>query len=323
MLEYYGVSDGGNFEGANILHLPAGLDAEQPPQLDQARRALYAVRAERVWPDFDDKCLAAWNALAIAALADAGAVLGRDDYLDAARAAAAFVWDEMRGGDGHLLRSWKDGEAKLNAYLEDHAFLLEALLVLYESTFEVRWFDAARELAETMIERFSDRDRGGFFTTSNDQEKLIVRRKDVDDRPIPSGSSSAAFGLLRLAALTGESSYERQALSVFDLFARVATRHPHAVPHLLRAIDFHLAAVKEVALVAPAGGDGFGGLDAMVRAELRPHVVVAGAVEGAERPELMLGRSAVEGRAAAYVCESFSCRSPVTEPDELAHALDA
>ena len=145
----------------------------------------------------------------IAALAEAGAVLGRDDFLDAARTAADFVWTRMRDDEGRLLRTWKDGEAKLNAYLEDHAFLLEALLTLYEATFEVRWFDAARETADAMIERFADPEHGGFFTTSNDHEELIARRKDVDDHPIPSGNSSAAYGLLRLAKLTGEHRYDR------------------------------------------------------------------------------------------------------------------
>ena len=178
-------------------------------------------------------------------------MLGRDDYLDAARAAAEFVLDAMRDADGRLLRTWKDGEAKLNAYLEDHAYLLEALLTLYEATFEVRWFDAARETADAMIARFADPERGGFFTTSDDHEQLIARRKDVDDHPIPSGNSSAAFGLLRLAALTGERSYAERAESVFALFGRVAAAHPQAVAHLLRAIDFHLSPVHEVALVGP------------------------------------------------------------------------
>jgi uncharacterized protein YyaL (SSP411 family) len=227
----------------------------------------------------------------------------------------------MRDGEGRLLRSWKGGEPKLNAYLEDHAFLVEALLTLYEATFELRWFDAARELADSMIERFADPERGGFFTTSDDHEQLITRRKDIDDHPIPSGSSSAAFGLLRLAALTAESSYERHATSVFGLFARVASRHPQAVPHLLRAIDFHLATVKEVALVAPEGGDGLGELERVIRGALRPHLVIAAAVEGAERPPLVAQRTAVDGRAAAYVCENISCPRPVTEPAELASAL--
>ena len=320
--DYYGITEGGNFEGRNIPNLIGRPDAEAPAGLDEARRALYEARSKRVWPGLDDKRLLSWNALAIAALADAGAALGRDDYLAAAREAADFTWTTMRDGDGRLLRSYKDGEAKLNAYLEDHAYLLEALLTLYEASFETRWFDAARETADQMIARFSDPERGGFFTTSNDHEQLIARRKDIDDHPIPSGNSAAAFGLLRLARLTGEHDYERHAESVFRLFAGVAARHPSAIGHLLRAIDFQLAPVREVALVAPAGENGLGELAAVLRGGFRPHVVVAGGEEGVDRPELMRERTAVGGRAAAYVCERFACRRPVTEPADLARALD-
>jgi uncharacterized protein YyaL (SSP411 family) len=320
--EYFGISEGGNFEGRNIPNLIGRIEAERPAGLEEARRALYERRAERVWPGLDDKRLLSWNALAIAALADAGAVLDRDDYLEAARAAADFVWTRMRDDRGRLLRTFKDGEAKLNAYLEDHAYLLEALLTLYESSFEQRWFEAARETAEAMVARFADGERGGFFTTSDDHEELIARRKDVDDHPIPSGNSSAAFGLLRLAALTGERRYEEHALSVFRLFARVAERHPSAVGHLLRAIDFHTSPVREVALVAPADGEGLEAMAKVVRSRFRPRVVLAGGEEGTERPELMRERTAVGGRAAAYVCEHFACRQPVTEPDDLAQALD-
>ncbi|MGH2955361.1 MAG: thioredoxin domain-containing protein, partial [Solirubrobacterales bacterium] len=323
LLAFYGVTEEGNFEGRNILHLPGGAEASPPERLDEVRRALYEARAERIWPGLDDKRVCSWNALAMSALADAGAALGRADYLDAARACAEFVWDEMRDPDGRLLRTWKDGEAKLNAYLEDHAYLVEALLTLYEASFEVRWFEAARETADRMIERFADRERGGFFTTSDDHPQLIARRKDVDDHPIPSGTSSAALGLLRLAALTGEHEYERHAVSVFRLFHRVAESHPHAVAHLLRALDFHFSTVKEVALVAPAAGDGLGELAAVVRSTFRPRLVLAGGDEGIERPELMAQRTAVDGRAAAYVCENFACQRPVTEPGELAAALDA
>jgi uncharacterized protein len=221
-IEHFGMSEQGNFEGANI---PVRATPD-PPHRDELRRRLYEARAQRVWPGLDDKRLASWNALMIAALAEGGAVLGRDDYLDAARETAEFVWTRMRDADGRLLRTYKDGEARLNAYLEDHAFLLEALLTLYESSFDVRWFDAARETADTMIERFADPERGGFFTTSNDHEQLVARRKDVDDHPIPSGNSAAAFGLLRLAALTGERRYAELAESVFALLGHVAESHP-------------------------------------------------------------------------------------------------
>ena len=223
--------------------------------------------------------------------------------------------------DGRLLRTWKDGRGRLDAYLEDYAYLVEALLTLYEATFDVRWFDAARETADLMIDLFADEERGGFFTTARDHEQLIARRKDVDDHPIPSGNSAAALGLLRLAALTGESRYEERAVGVLRLLHRVAARHPQGLAYLLRALDFHLSPVREVALVAPGDGDGLGALAEVVRSTLRPHLVLAGGPEGSESPELMAGRSAVDGSPAAYVCESFTCRRPVTDPAELAAAL--
>jgi uncharacterized protein YyaL (SSP411 family) len=321
VIAYYGVTEAGNFEGRNIVHVPGGPASEPAPRLEEARKALRERRAERVWPSLDDKRLCSWNALMIGALADAGTTLGRDDYLDAARRCAEFVWTELRSDDGRLQRSWKDGEARLSAYLEDYSYLVEALLTLYESSFEVRWFDAARETAELMIELFADPERGGFFTTAHDHEPLLTRRKDVDDHPIPSGNSAAAYGLLRLAALTGEREYERRAVEVFRLLHRATARHPHALAHLLRAMDFHFASVKEVAVVGPPGSDGLGELASVVRARFRPYVVLAGGPEGTERPELMRERTAVDGRPAAYVCENFACRRPVTEPGELAAAL--
>jgi uncharacterized protein YyaL (SSP411 family) len=313
VIEFYGVTEGGNFEGSNILHLAGGVDAPEPEGLAEMRQALYDARAKRVWPGLDDKRLAAWNALAISALAEAGAVLGREDYLDAARRCADFVLDSMTDDDGRLLRTYKDGDARLNAYLEDHAFLLEALLTLYEATFEQRWFERARALADEMIARFGDPERGGFFSTSADHEQLIARRKEIGDHPIPSGNSSAALGLLRLAALTGEREYERQAEGVFALFAKSASEHPESFAHLLRALDFHLARGKEVALV----GEDLGELAAVVRAEFRPHLVVAGGAEGTTAPPLLEGRTSVGGKPAAYVCENFSCQMPVTEAAAL------
>jgi uncharacterized protein YyaL (SSP411 family) len=320
--EYFGVKPGGNFEGATIL--TRGTD--EPENLDQIRAELYAARAERVWPGLDDKRLTSWNALAVSALAEAGAVLGREDYLDAARGAAEFVLTELRAADGRLLRTFKDGEGRLNAYLEDHAFLLEALLTLYESTFEPRWFAAARELADTMIERFSDEEHGGFFETSSDHERLVARRKDPEDHPIPSGNASAAYGLLRLAALTGEHSYESAAVGVLRLLHPLAPRHPQAFAHLLQALDFHLSPTHEVAL---AGAD-TAPLEAVVRSEFRPHLVLAGENPAHSHPAvrggpnvvpLLEGRAEVDGRAAAYVCERFACKRPVTEPEELASLL--
>jgi uncharacterized protein YyaL (SSP411 family) len=310
-IAWFGATGRGNFEGRNIpVRGPGG-----PERRDEWRRRLYDVRAERVWPGLDDKRLTSWNALMISALADAGAALERDDYLEAAREAASFVLSELRDEGGRLLRSWKDGIGKLNAYLEDHAFLLEALISLYEATFEPRWFTEARALADTMIARFADDENGGFFETSVDHERLVARRKDLEDHPIPSGNSSAAYGLLRLAALTGEHEYAARAESVLRLLHELAAKHPQAFGHLLQALDFQLAAVKEVALV----GAELRPLERVVRAEFRPHLVLAGGEP--DGVPLLEGREPVGGRATAYVCEHFACRAPVTEPGELEELL--
>jgi len=311
-IAWFGVTEHGNFEGANILE-SRGPEPE-PEVRERIRAALLRAREDRIRPGLDDKRLTAWNALMISALAEAGAVLERADYLDAARDAAAFILDEMRTPDGRLLRTYNAGEAKLNAYLEDHAFLLEALITLYEATFEPRWFEAARSLADTMIERFGDPEHGGFFQTSSDHEQLVARRKEIDDAPIPSGQSSAAFGLLRLAALSGDARYEEQAAGVLRLFADLLRRSPLAFGHLLQALDFQLAPVREVALVGTDTSE----LARVVRGAFRPHVVLAGGDgTGASAVPLLQARTPVNGAAAAYVCERFTCQAPVTEPAEL------
>jgi uncharacterized protein YyaL (SSP411 family) len=317
VIEYYGVSERGNFEGASILHLAGGIAAAEPAGLAAARRALYEARAKRVWPGLDDKRLASWNALAIAALAEAGAALGRADYLAAAAACGEFVLGEMRDPDGRLLRTYKDGDARLNAYLEDHAYLLEAFLALYEATFERGWFGEAEQIAKAMLTRFHDAERGGFFSTSDDHEELIARRKEIGDHPIPSGNSAAAFGLLRLAALTGNRGYRHHAEEVFALFAKPATQHPQSFAHLLGALDFHLSPVREVALV----GDDVSELAAPVRSAFRPHLVLAAGPEGSEEPPLLRRRPLLDGAPTAYVCENFACQAPVTVPEELAALL--
>jgi uncharacterized protein len=317
VLRYYGITDAGNFEGRNVLHLAGGAAAEEPDAVAAARGALLLEREKRVRPGLDDKRLAAWNALTIAALAEAGAALGRADYLAAARACAEFVLRDLRDRDGRLLRTYKDGEGRLNAYLEDHAFLLEALLTLYEASFEQRWFDEARALADTTIERFGDAERGGFFSTSGDHEQLIARRKEVGDHPIPSGNSSAALGLLRLEALSGERAYGDRAEGVLRLFASAAGRHPDAFAYLLRALDFRLAPTREVALI----GEDLAELAAVVRAGYRPHLVLAGGRAGSDSPPLLVDRPTLDGAPTAYVCEGFACRAPTTDPRTLASLL--
>ncbi len=289
----------GDFEHGQ--HVLRARDPE-PPGLPEARCKLYGEREKRMRPGLDDKRLTAWNALMISALAEAGAVLERDDYVRAATECAAFLL-----GRG-LVRT-----GSIPAYLDDHAYLLEALLTLYEATFDPRWYREAVAIADAIIARFSDPERGGFFTTAEEHERLITRRKDLEDTPIPSGSSAAAFGLLRLALLSGEGSYERHAMGVLRLMHPLVARHPQAFGHLLQAIDFYLARVREVAIVGPEREQ----LIRVVRDEYRPHLVLA----AGEGIPLLEGRAPVNGHAAAYVCEHFACQAPVTTAQELAAAL--
>jgi uncharacterized protein YyaL (SSP411 family) len=289
----------------------------EPDGLAEIRSRLLAARSRRVRPGLDDKRLCSWNALMISALAEAGAVLGASDYLEAATACASFLVAELRTPEGRLLRTWKDGQAKLPAYLEDYAYTLEALLTLYECTFDPRWYGEAVAIADTLIAHFEDSEHGGFFTTADDHEQLPARRKDLEDSPIPSGNSAAALGLLRLALLSGEGKYERHALGVLRLLYPIACRHPHAFGHLLRAADFYLAPVREVAIVGPP--EQASELVRVVRDAYRPHLVLAGGEP--DGVPLLDGRVPVEGRAAAYVCEHFMCQAPVTTPEALGAAL--
>jgi uncharacterized protein YyaL (SSP411 family) len=272
-IDWFGATEQGNFSdphqpepGLNVLQdreherVASELDAATRERI---RTRLLAARAQRVRPGLDDKRLTSWNALMISALADAGAELRdrpvegidaalADELLDAAGACALFLLNELRDERGRLLRSYNDGRAKIDAYLEDHAFLLEALLVLFETTCEERWFSYATALADELIERFADPQNGGFFSTASDGEALIARRKDLEDSPIPAGASSAAAGLLRLAQLTGDERYERHAVSVLALLCKIAPRHPAAFGHLLQVMHWYLSPARPIACAVPA-----------------------------------------------------------------------
>ena len=268
-IAWFGASEEGNFldphhpePGLNVLQ--AHGPEPSPLQRERIRARLLEARSERTRPGLDDKRLTSWNALMISALADAGAALDgkgnggaiRDAnaraYLDAARACADFLLTAMRDEQGRLLRTYNNGQARIDAYLEDHAFLLEALLLLFETTCEERWFTEAVALADTLIARFADPVNGGFYSTSADaSEPLIVRRKDLEDSPIPAGASSAAMGLLRLAQLTGEERYARHADSVITLLAEIAPRHPSAFGHLLQVMHWRTVPARPIACAAP------------------------------------------------------------------------
>ncbi len=256
-ITWFGVTEQGNFRDPH--HPEPGLNVLQargpePPAPVRARirERLLAAREKRRRPALDDKRLTSWNALMICALAEAGAALDEPRYLEAAVACTEFLQRDMRDERHRLLRTYNHGHAKLDAYLEDHAFLLEALIALFEATCEERWLHQATALAEEIIARFADTEHGGFFSTAADAEALIVRRKDLEDSPIPSGSSSAAMGLLRLSQLTGEDQYQRHAVSVLRLLHEIAPRHPAAFGHLLQALHWYFAPARSIACAVPA-----------------------------------------------------------------------
>jgi uncharacterized protein YyaL (SSP411 family) len=332
-MQMYDVSDGGNWEGHNILRLntretdiaaQSGIDEEEfESRMASARQKLYDVRAKRIWPGLDDKVLTAWNGLMMAAFAEAAQALDRTDYRDVATGNAEFLYATMRAKDGRLLRTWKAGsQAKYNAYLEDYAFLTEGLLALYQTTFDGRWFQWARELADTMLAHFPDAENGGFFDTRDDHEQLIHRPKDLQDNAIPSGNSMAAHVLLKLSLLSGEPAYWDTAERATRDIGTLMAQYPSGFGEWLNAASLIMGESREVALVG--NEKQIAPLLDVVRTGYRPLLVVAaGAGVKDESIPLLANRRQVNDSGTAYVCKRFVCESPVTDADALAAQLGA
>jgi hypothetical protein len=323
-LSYWAVENGPNFEGKNILWIPGEPSQAAADVIARARKTLYEARERRVHPGRDDKVLAAWNGLACRAFAEAGRALNRPDYTQAAVRNIDFVLSAMRK-DGRLLRSWKDGEAKLLGYLEDYAMTADACLAVYEATFDLRWLDEARGLADELIRLFWDQDRDAFFDTGVDHERLVVRPRNLFDNAVPCGSSVTVELLFRLAVLTGEERYEWHGLRALRPMADLLGRHPTGFGRFLCALDFHLGPASEVALVWPPDKNGLDPLLAQVFGRYLPNRVVVGAPDGdataREGIPLLESRPLVGGKATAYVCQRYVCKAPTTDPEELARQL--
>ena len=276
----------------------------------EAKRRLFEVRQERPRPLRDDKAVAAWNGLALAAFAEAGRHLERADYVEVARALGDFLLGPLSDGEGGLFRTYREGTAKIPAYLEDYADVANGLLELHVATGELRWLEEARRLALLMVERFGDEERGGFFVDAGGE--LVARRKELDDHPTPSGNSMAAFVLLRVARLYGDDELAKRAVGVLRLGRDLLERAPVAVGFMLCALDLHLSPPREIAVVGPSNG-----LRRAALAGYRPNTVFALTDEPTDAVPLLAGKTLVDGRAAAYVCEGFACQAPVTSPEEL------
>ena len=332
-----GATPEGNWEGTNVLWRPRavedvaaehGVSADElAAEVEDARRLLFEVRERRVKPGTDDKVLTAWNGLAIGAFAEAGRVFGEPSYVQAAARCAGFVLTHLRDERGRLLRSWRNGVAGRPGFADDHAVLASACLTLYETTFDVRWFEEAATLAGELIRLFRDDERGGFFQTGSDAESLVLRPKELYDNATPSGNSVAADVFLRLALLTGDAAHEHAGVSALRLIRDAMAGAPTGFGQSLCALDLYVGPSREVAIIGDPSSAGTRALVAAVTgAAYRPNVVMAVAAPGDERAALAVpllrDRDAANGSPTAYVCERFACKLPVSDAEGLRAQLD-
>lgn len=354
VMDYYGVTEQGNFEGKNILHRPRDADVvayqhsisevELAEIVERSRQKLLEAREQRVHPATDTKILTSWSGLMITAFAEAARVLKRDDYRQAAIDAAEFLLSTLRRGactepfdeaqdkrgrsEGRLLHTYRDGQAKQPGFLEDYAFLIDGLLASYETTLELHWLRTAVGLADDMIESFWDDENGGFFTTGGDQEQLVARPKDLFESSTPSGNAVAAHALQRLAILAARPDYQRQAVAVLRLVRDIVERHPSAVGRMLVALDFYLAQPPEIAIIGETGAEDTAALVDAVHGRYLPNKVMALRTSDTDEDieslvPLLEGKTMLDGQATAYVCRNYACQQPVTTPEALAEQLDS
>ncbi|HEY4311301.1 MAG TPA: thioredoxin domain-containing protein [Pirellulales bacterium] len=322
----YDVSAAGNFEGNNILNQPKSLaecakmlgrdPVELSKELQESRARLLEVRNRRVPPALDDKVLVNWNGLMIGAMALAGSALNEPAYVAAAAKAADFVLTRMRQADGRLLHTYRNGQARFDAYLDDYACLADALVTLYEADFDERWIAEAVSLAQVILDRFADKASGGFYFTADNHESLVARPKDVQDSSTPSATAMAVTALLRLGKLTGRTDFLDAAHRTLNLFTDLIERHPMAAGQMLMALDFQLGPTPELVLIAEPGNASRSEVLEGLRRRFWPNKVLAARPGGHESDVLtpLFAGKAVDGpttEPALYVCQNFACRAPV------------
>jgi uncharacterized protein len=326
--QYYGVTPSGNFEGKNILHILKPIEEfartynlsekHMLARLQRCRETLYKARERRVKPGRDEKVLTAWNGLMLRSFAEASRVLHSEAHLHIAVRNAEFLLSKMYCS-GSLLRSYKGGQAKFKAYLDDYACLIDGLLSLYEATFDLRWISAAEDLAGKMTDRFWDPQEKNFFFTPDDHEALIHRPKEIYDNALPSGNSVAAGALLRLAAFTGDQQWSSYAIEILESNAGLMLKFPNAVPHLLCALDAYFGSTTEIAIIGSPASTVTQELTAEVFRHYRPHKIVACGLDAGLA--LLENRPQVDGRVTVYVCENHVCKKPVNSLEELREML--
>ncbi len=337
--DYYDVTAGGNWEGHNILNIPRPLETVarlhdlEPSALESrlkaAAKKLFNLREKRIKPHLDDKILASWNGLMIASMAKGARIFDEPRYRDASVKAAEFVLTQMRDDRGRLLRTYRHGKKHTLGYLDDYAFMIEALLNLYETTFDLRWLREAERLNQDLMTHYRDKEAGGFFYTADDAEEILVRTKGAMDNAIPSGSSVQLLNLQRLAVLLDRSDLADAAREMAVTFSNKVTESPFSSERMLSALDFYHRRPKEIAFAARAA-DGEN-LNRLVLAAWRtyvPNAVFAALVEDSPHAEedakhvpLLAGKKSVNGRAAAYICKDYACKAPVTDEASLIEGI--
>ena len=331
--DYFGVTEAGNFENTNILHQrrelrpfakTLGLTTEQlAEKLEECRRKLFDVRSRRVNPGLDDKIVCAWNGLMLTAFAEAAFLLESKRFLEIAERNAEFLTTEM-WQDGRLHRVWKDGSPRLNGYLEDYAFVIEGLIALYQASGRSEWLVKADELMKLQIERFTDGETGHFYFTSSDHEQLLVRQKEYLDNATPSGNSVSCFNLLRLGQFFERTEYRDRAAQMLGTISQALGRFPLGLGCWLQALDFFVGPVDQIAIVGPAVERQ--ALVGVIRGLYLPNKVLAVGSPGDQTADpipLLAGKTAVGGKAAAYICRNSTCLSPTKSADDLEAMLTA
>jgi uncharacterized protein YyaL (SSP411 family) len=326
----YDVTEKGNFEGKNILHLTSlpedfikdqSLDSESfEAMVADAKGKLLIIRDTRIRPAVDDKVLTEWNALTLIGLAETARFMNRVDILQIAQELAKFLLSNMIQ-DGRLKRSWRLGEAKYDAYLADYAALGEGLIALYQADMDLRWYEAAVELAEVILNHFTD-PKGGFFDTRDDHESLISRPKSLQDTPNPSGNSLAVSLLLKLGAFSGDSRFLDPAWQALEGMQTQASQHPTAFAGWLTAINFALGPQLQLALMGSPKDENYPSLIDGVNHRFLPNLVLASSDHPTDLPELLSGREVTPGRTNAYLCQAFACRMPTSSAEELDRFID-
>ena len=336
-IRYYGVTEGGNFEhGRNILNISGspediaariGMDvSELQNRIGKGKAQLFSKRENRVRPGLDDKIITAWSAMIISSMASGYQIIGKQEYLDAASQSAEFLLNEL-SRDGMLLRTYRNNESKLNAYLEDYAFLVNALMDLYESDFQMKWLLEAFRLNQILMEEFWDEKNGGFFYTGDSHEHLITRSKSAYDGAIPSGNSVAVMNLLRLARLTGDEDLTAKAETVLKLFSEQLEQTPTGLAQMLCALDFYLGDPMEIAVVGRRDDPETGEIIRTIRDCYIPNKILVffdpenDPKELEDSIPLLRGRTTNEGKPVVYICKDYVCKAPITDVGVLKEAL--